>query len=367
MPQRLSDLTLNRVALVDSPANKGARILLWKREGDGGSLLSKFKSLFGITKDGETVQLDPATMAAITPIDQAVKALAKVYQSILTTDAIDKIAAVKKAVSDFRAHVAKIEGANDDDVVAALSTAGLSLTPDEVVKNSKEIEKMDALKKALGLPETATEADVLKAIEANALAAKRGASVQKMSVDARAHYAALPDDKKAGFADMSQAEQDAAAEEAKKKPTAKSDDQVRLEKAEKTAADALAEVAKLQDKDALSDVVKRVTPLTMIGKADDIGALIHKMAKVDKAAAEQIEAIFKALNERLAKSALFTENGSSRNGITKATEEIQKLAEEMVRKDAKVSIEKARMEVRKSNPDLKKREDEERKELSRAA
>lgn len=353
--------------MVDSPANKGARILLWKREGDSGSIVSKFKSLFGVTKDGDTVQLDPATFAAVDPITKAVKALAKVYQSILTTSGVDKIAAVKKAVADFRAHVAKIDGATDDDVDAALSTAGLSLTPDEVVKNSKEIEDMDALKKALGLPETATEADVLKAIEANALAAKRGASVQKMSADARTHYDALPDDKKAGFADMSQAEQDAAAEEAKKKPTKKSDDQIRLEKAEKTAADALAEVAKLQDKDALSDVIKRVTPLTMIGKADDIGAIIHKVAKIDKATAEAIEALFKALNERLAKSALFGETGSSRNGITKATDEIQKLADEMIRKDAKMTIEKARMEVRKANPELKKREDEERKELSRAA
>jgi hypothetical protein len=132
-------------------------------------------------------------------------------------------------------------------------------------------------------------------------------------------------------------------------------------------------LAKSEDQRLRGEFAKRAEPLTLIGKADEIGALLFAIAKLDSKIAGQVEEVFKVLNTRLEKSALFEETGSNKGAgsFSKAGARIDALAEELLKKEPdlfknvrldRMSV--ARAEIRKRQPELKKAEDDERAEQS---
>lgn len=355
MPQRLRQLELTEVSLVASPANKGAKVLLHKAA-------------------------PPELLAGIT---QARKALETSIASINADAAItDKSSAIAKATSEHDAHLVALV---DEKMQKA-----------ESVKSEGDDTMSKAIAKALGLSETATEAEILAAVvkAGSAEVAEVKAKLAKSEADLK--LAKLSDDEKqytvekgmsevlkAGFADMTP-------EERKKKmkddpSCAKTDETLIVKgttikksvvgeatfeifKSQQADIQANAEkIAKQEDEAKRSAVIKRAESLGHVGAAAEVGALIHDITKADPKAGAAMETLLTKVEAVLAKSAVFTEFGSGRGGVTKAVEAIAAKAAELRKADPKLTIEKARMMARDQNSDLAKQEQAEMAETRKRA
>lgn len=360
-----------------------------------------------IAVDFDSVQADAEAReyanGLLEEIDEAVCSLRTVFAEIGCDDAIaDKDGALQESFDQFKAHIQGIvpEGVENALIAAALTEAGFEVNEGGALTKRDEDTMVFDIKKSLGLPATATDADVQKAMEARDLAAKRSETLLKMSGK---HAAFMQNDKakmpaggKEAFADMSADERDKhmdknpieksaveKAEEAKAKK--EKDDADAAEEAEKRAGDETisvggvelrksvigeaqfaviksqqAEISKLADKDAVSTIEKRVAALKHIGAPDELAALIHGISKHDPKLGEAVEKKFGALEEQIAKGKLFAEIGGGGGGrLAKASDEIAAKAQELVTKGLAKTIFKARDMVRSQNPELAKQEAEE--------
>lgn len=270
---------------------------------------------------------------------------------------------------------------------------------------------LKAIAKSLGLPETATEAEVLKALAdqtANLATvtkvAKRAEAILKMSGKHSAFMnnekAKMPDGGKEAFADMSADQRDKhmdanpiptatkAADEEDDSETEKKncikvdgrlirksvvgDDVFTVMKSQQAA------IEKAETTSAISLIEKRVSPFTLIiGKSDAVAGILHRVSKgrSNQADADAIETMLKSGNEILVKSEKITkEFGSSASGVLgTGAQAIQAKAEEILKtitKDAKgkpMSIEKARDMARMQLPEMAKQEEQERRDARKAA
>lgn len=250
------------------------------------------------------------------------------------------------------------------------------------------------LAKKYGLPETATEAQILEAIEKADKIAKDAAavleSVTKLSPDAKVYYDGIEkaEDKTAFLAKSADDQIAFMKAWPKKKPAAgaatdpNDDDEATVKRlVEKGIIEDPAVVKKrntdfadMRKRDRLTSFTKRAEPLKLIGKAEDIGTLfmdISDLGTGGDAVAKRVEDLFTALNARIEKGALFSEAGSNLPGrqFGKAATEINSAAAELLKGDwgqanPGRTIEAARTEVRKRQPELAKREKDERKEAA---
>jgi hypothetical protein len=353
--------------------------------------------------------------ALLCEIDEAVCSLREVFWEINDDAGVtDKPQALQESLTQFKAHIQGIipEGLENAIVKAALEEAGFEITEGgALTKRETDMGATIEMKKALGLPVTATDADVQKAIDANAIAAKRADAVLKMSGK---HSAFMANDKakmpaggKEAFADMSADERDKHME---KNPIAKSAEETKAEEDEKKAKEAKkaaddliakgaeesltvdgttvlksvvgagpfaimksqqAAIEKAADAAAVTVIAKRATvDMPLISKsADDLGTLLHAIAKHSPEMSTQVETLLKATNAQLAKggAAIFKEAGSALPGVGgTASAQIESLAQAEVTKGAQKSIFKARDFVRKTNPELAKQEESERKQANAA-
>lgn len=356
MAQKLTDLEVTEVSVVDAPANKGARIALFKRDGEGKTPFEKVKAWLGVA-----THADKAAAETVVKTVEAAGALAAAAASIIEDDAVtEKAASLRHSSHDFRTHVD-------------------SLAPDDGDRVGKSGDPMSAdIKKALGLADTATDAETAAALTKALADAKTGADAlakaqadlkaaasdlafAKMSAAHQAYANDMDGDEKAAFAAKTPAERDALM------ATKKSASQVELEKRDTEIADLRKRLDAQEDERARDVITKRVEPLKHIAKADELGTLLHKVAKVDKAAADAIEALFQTANEAIEKGALFGEIGSGARGSGSAAAAIEAGAKELQKKDATMSIAKARTEFRRLNPDIAKQETEEARQGRRAA
>lgn len=352
--------------------------------------------------------------ALLCEVDEACCSLRTVFMEIGEDDAIaDKQKALQESLDQFKAHIQGIipEGVENAMVAVALTEAGFEITDGgAVTKQENEMAFSIELKKSLGLPVTANDADVTKALEAQALAAKRLDIVLKMSGK---HSAFMANDKakmpaggKDAFMDMSADERD---KHMDKNPIAKAaedgDDvdgkKAKAESDSKKAADLAkgadesltidgtvivksvvgadqfaiykslnAKLEKAADESAVAVIAKRAAiDMPKISKsADDLGTMLHGIAKFSPALATEVETILKAASAQIAKGGLFTEVGKSSNGSTgDAITQIETLAQAGMSNGTYKNIFKARDGVRKANPDLAKQEEAERKDGRKAA
>lgn len=357
----------------------------WKG-GGAKKLLQKLRELFvkdgGDARDFDQVldaseaREDAADM--LEEIDDAVNALrTAIYENLNDDGVSDKGAACDTVFQQFKDHLADLVPEEMEKALAAgiaAATAGATGKEGETMDKSK-------LRKALGLAESATDADVEKAIGDAVAAGSFLANVEKMSQAHSAYMnnpkAKMPDGGKKKFASMSPGERD---DHMKANPVASDDDgdedaSKKLEKLlkglppevaamVKAGQTALADVTKLREQNELTDIEKRIEPLKHVGKAADVAKLLLTIRKAHAPTADAVEAILKQLNEVIAKGAVFTEHGSGHAGVSagNATATINKMAEELKKADPKLSIEKARTMVRDRNPELVKQEDTERRD-----
>lgn len=363
---KLSDILLNEVSFVDRGANPGAHLMFWKRDAepvrDQASLVGIVKDFLGM-EDGEAETFSEAIGERVTQdaMWRAIDALRESVQSILcdeTLDGANREPLLTQSLDEFKSYlqdlvpeaVAKAGPGQDNQTGATMSDA--------------------AIAKALGLPETATSADITAAltkqaadlVAAQAAVAKAATdlAISKLSDDENAYCLAKGFDEvaKGEFAGKKPEER---AAEMKDKPVAKSAAEIELAKRDTELADLRKRLDAQEASGAIASITKRAeTDLVAIGKADEVAALIHKVAKgVDQATADQLEGLLKAASTKIEKSGAFDEIGSGRAGVSKALDAITAKATELQKTNPTWTIHKARTEARKQNPDLARQERDE--------
>jgi len=395
----------------------------WEKRDSGVEVMKFF-----ITKDaslakysGDAIDFDTAQASAeeceavsglMQEVNEAVCSLGSAIWSIQGDDSVsDKGSAITDSINQFSDHVKTIvpEGVENALVAQALSEAGFRLNSLGGIELSKgDDSTMKAIAKSLGLPETATEAEIITKLTANAEAAKLDGVIAKMSGEEKVFYDKLDKDAQPKFAAMSAEDKKKMLQDAKDKEDAKdkgkdedmekmiakgdafrSDAGVVLTKkdfgteagfqfAKATAAELSASKVALNKAAEESEVRKRTdfakADLTLVGKAEELGQLLYDIAALNvtkgAAVADRVATVLKGANLLVKQSDIFKEHGRGGAGATgSATEQINKMAADLVAKDTsgKLNETSARVMVRRSNPELRKREEEESKQARKAA
>lgn len=339
-------------------------------------------------------------------IGEAVFSLRAVADEIAEDDSItEKNEALQESFSQFRGHLKGIipEGIENGLVGAALQEAGYTVNGRGAL-TKREMEMGFDIRKSLGLPATATDADIEKAFGGVTKAAKFAADIAKMSAEHSAYMnnekAKMPEGGKEAFAAMSAGERDdhmkanPCAKAAKKKTNTsdgdaedeedggddedtekclKVDGQVIRKSVVGDATFAFLKsqaekIAKMEDASATAVFVKRAdTSMSFIGKSDELGGLLRSIAKLagGEKIAESVAKKFEQLNELIKKggSEAFKEIGKSHSpeggSFAKAKDQIETIAKQMVADGKARNIYKARDMARQQNPQLAKAETEE--------
>lgn len=274
-------------------------------------------------------------------------ALAESVKSIVDDDSVaDKDAAIDETIKQFSEHV-------EDELEKSLSGDDPGdLSHEEIMSN--------AITKALGLADTASEAVILAEL------AKRDAEAEilkaSMTDDEKSHHDSLKtDDDKKAFRGMGR--------DQRKAKMAKRDDDLpeHVKKALADAEDTRKRLATLEAKDELVTFQKRAVE---IGLTEVQGELLQKAHKGDKDALQKLENCIKGLNEQIATGKLFTEFGTSQGGnADDPYAEITAKAEALKKAEPKLTIEKAKARVIEdpANAELIKRYNTEQRRKHNAA
>lgn len=376
------------------------------------ALFAKIMGALGFGKDGDARDFDAVqdgheareyASGMLDEIDEAVQCLRVAIGEIMCDEGTaDKAGAIQNSVAQFKDHIQTVvpewmESEVGKAVAAMLEATTKTESASEGVAMKPELMKALGLepgqttifeaigkstRSALGLAATSTDDDVLKAIEGRALAD----AISKMSAAHTAYMnhdkATMPKGGKAAFANMTAAERDA---HMKSNPTSGADAETDADKMAKAIAlhfasnlpepirkalaageAALIEVGKLRDQLETVNLGKRASELSFVGKLDEVSAVLGGVSKLDPALGGKVEALLVAANKRIATGELLAEKGSAFQLRGSATEALDKLAREHVNKVGKdargrpMTIEKARVEMRRANPELAKQEEQER-------
>lgn len=299
--------------------------------------------------------------------------VASAWSAVDNTSGEDKASHLRKNFSAYKDHV---EG----------------LVPNDITGDD-----MKAIAKALGLPETATEADILKALETKNAELAKADALAKMSGKHKAFMenpkAKMPEGGKEKFQAMEPGQRDAhmaanpcggdddgGADTEKNciKVDGKTIRKADVGDATFTVLKAQAEsIQKMETDAAVATISKRITPIAtdLIGKADDTAALLHRVAvgKSTQADADTLEKMFGSANEVVKKSSLIKQELGGKGALNfgKAREGIEAKANELLKNWntawGKPTIEKARVKARDQNKDLAQQEEKEAREDRKAA
>lgn len=113
-------------------------------------------------------------------------------------------------------------------------------------------------------------------------------------------------------------------------------DAVAIEKAAREKVEK--DLAELRQERAEEIVLAKASTMPAIGSVDEVAAVLKSVAAGDPNAAEQVETMFKALNERLEKSGLLTELGVKHGGDTSGDPKAQLLAKAAAFQEADPSL-----------------------------
>lgn len=353
----LTDITLNEVSFVDAGANPGAHLMFWKRKPTMKPVIAKLRELFAtafptpeiakqqladLAKGDDAKLFDQViSQADLWPaIWKATDALNTSIRSILDSDEAEKQPLLNRSLDEFKQHLL--------DVVSSAATK----TPD-VEKEAGEMS--EDLKKSLGLAATATDAEVSAAVakvQADLAKAQADAAFAKMSEPHRDYAVAkgLKDDDLTAFVAKSDADREAVV---KAEPIAKTAAEIEKARADAENAELRKSVAYLKKASEVSAIAKRAeTEMAAVAKADELADLIYDVTKHDAGLGERLETVLKTANARIEKGGLLKEIGSGHRGISKGADAIETAAKELQKVNTGWSIQKARTEARKQNPEL---------------
>lgn len=263
-----------------------------------GKAIALFKS-FGTAKDG----------------------LAESIKSIVEDPAAtDKPALIDATIKQFSEHV-------EDTLEKALSEG-------ESGDTSEEDEMSAALKKALGLADTASEADVLAAIGKKDAEHALALDIVKaaMSDDEKSYHDKIADvDAQKKFRGMSKNDRASLMVKRDDLPPA-------IAKALQENEDLKKQVAALVAKDELATFVKRAAEMGVPEAKADV---LRKAAAGDKVAVEEVFAMLKLANTALDNSDVLKELGSTRSDTGDEMDALKAKAAELRKSDPKLTEEQA--------------------------
>ncbi len=326
--------------------------------GDGSALAAAIAKDVGAGDPEEATLFDDALKAKeisqdfYTEFWEATDTLRESICSILCDDAADKEKLIEETIEQFADH---LKGVMPDEMKKALAAG--------IAENADGVHNMEAIKKLLGLPATATEADVLKAMaEKEEADKKKGAEgkVEKMS-DKHADFmgkkgAKMPKGGKDAFQAMSAAERDKhmsdnpmddddeSVEKINKSIAAgnafRAEDGTVLTKADfptengfnfaksqaaKIASQA-ADILKRDEAAAVADFTKRATDM---GFTADFGETLRKAFTGDAVSIGKLETEIKAMREQIRVGKLFGESGSNAQTGGKGYDQLMAKAKEL--------------------------------------
>jgi hypothetical protein len=351
MANLLSKLRITEVSSVDRGAGEGVKVMLMKREGDAvpgkrnpiSKLLRKMGFLADPDKDAKTLEEALNEQSFWDQYYKATSALQESLCSILKDeDATDKEGMINESLKQFSDYIEKII----PDQIGKALTAGIAANAG-AAGNDKGHAMSDAIKKALGLAATATDADMTAAltkrdedakVAIEALAkANTEIAMLKMS-DGHKKYMAdtsMSDDAKAKFAAKTADERDA---HIKDNPVEKNLPES-VVKALKDAEDTKKRLEVLEAA-AQTDVLRKRA--TELGLPETEVDTLRKARQGDVASVEKLENLLKAAQAQVSVGKAFAEFGSKdQSGGASATDQLKAKAAELVKGDPALTKEKA--------------------------
>lgn len=331
MPKILTRLRIDEVSSVDRGAGEGVKIMLMKRNEDK-PMSTKISKMFSNFFSGGNTDNNVT-------IDKALEGLAESVGSIVTEAATpeDLSASLTKTFEQFGAHL------------KTTLTAGPA-----VITKEDQIMDLTILKKALGLADTATEADVTKAIaDSVAAGAAAAVSMKKMEREllvSKADFtpaeldfykAAAPGDDdtlddpkqkaKKAFREASHAE---------RATTMKSAEPPMPAHIAKIMADNEAMAKRLAELEAGGSLSALTKQATDAGLPESEGATIQKALSGDKAAVEKLLGFIKQASAAAIAGGVFKEfgSGSGTGVVSTAYDELAALAKTLQKADTKLSF-----------------------------
>lgn len=311
MPHMLRDLIVQEISLVDRPANPGAKVLLAKRDSE-----PLEKDMYGVGRFAEMLSSLSYILSSAEYEAEAEGDESQVPESMRTW--------LKDGAKIFRA-MAREEVDEFVSSIAKAQAAG------NAANTSKE-SAMDkaVLTKALGLADSATDAEITAAVAKNAsdlanTAAELEIAKVGMSTDERAFHDGLKDeDAKKSFRGL--------AREARADRMAKRDDlPEHVKKALADAEDTRKRLAVLEAKDELAKFEKRAVE---IGLTETQGELLMKAHKGDKDALGKLEQTIKGLGEKVRTGKVFAEFGTNKGGdATSPAAQVDAIAADLMKAD----------------------------------
>jgi len=279
----LNSLTIGKIAAVDVPCQEGAQALIVKRAATADASSAET----GAETPAENFEGQLAEQNLWDCYGRAQSALQQSIESIMGDDSItDKGAMIQQSLDEFSAYVGQLVPSDSTNA----SAQGLQATLPAPAANA-ENPTTQALKKALGLPATATGAEMLETIEALAKATKdneHGSDVAKMLTAGDAFEAtdgAIIFKSKVG------------------------DETFAILKAQNAEiAKQAAELAKRDEAEGTAKFEKRATDL---GFEPQFGAILRKAYGGDAAAQTKVEKRIASLNRQIEEGALFMSFGKS--------------------------------------------------------
>jgi hypothetical protein len=375
MANKLKDLEVTEVSLVDRPANPGAKVLLFKRAEPNEPpvteasikerLWNMVKGLFvGEPKGGIVPQSAIAKEDGAKDFDATLEArraeervdgmmselwdmhwaLRESIASIVRDDSLaDKKAAVADSVAQFQQKVS--------DHLDNLATVNLAKKGKKI--SAERLQRLQAMR---------DELDKLIAEADNA--GNGGVEKGSGTMEVKEVLKGLPDDQRklveAELAKVATLEQKVAdlskgQEEPKTDDVLKNaDPEVRkrfedLEKRLKEAED-LAKAEKEAREHA--EMVKRAEAYSGIGPAEDVAKMLEQAYAISKEHGENLEKTLKAAQERIDKGALFAEVGTDGPAAGSAVAKIEARAAEIRKAEPSLTKEQAFAKALESDPEL---------------
>jgi len=324
MTFKLHGLVLDEVSLVDNPANQGAHIALFKRDGgeanaDVNELLALLKKAMTFAELLEAEEARTEAMDTINAAYQAIDLLGASVNSIMYDDAAEnKVELVQQSIREFAEMFGKLHTTTETN--RGDNTMIVKTGNDALDKMFASIEMPDEIGKAVEAELSGLLSRADKAEQELAALTKKDDDITKGMTDAQlSEFNKMRDD-----------------------------------------------MAKLRDKDLRASIKQSLGDnLAVIGKSSDIIDITHNISKMDAELGDKVVALLADVSKRIATGELFTELGKAGerpgNDIEGVLAERDAIATKLREADPNLSLAAARDLAWTRNPDLRKRYDDARK------
>lgn len=365
MANKLKDLVVKEISLVDNPACPGARVVLFKRAdedvgkqegGEGLSLRDLFAKLF---KRDHGPKMFATAMTQSKFEDQwwrTQDALRSSIYSILESDAENKGQLIQESLAQFVTHMHGVMGEMDDvhkSVVAKLESplGELVGVAEEIAKaNQVSDDNMERVKTAMATIQEiwgSAKADVSKVKKEERESMKLADVLKALGLDLDKQVDPAPEGDGKTVTKVEGSEEIAKQfEDLRKQAEAAQTQVAELKKAAEDAdkrAKAAEEIAKAEmEKRVEREYLEKAAQYPHMGAAVDVAKRLRKAYEMDAEFGKQLEEDFGKANAAIETSKLFDEAGRTvvvREGSAEA--KLDALAKSLVAKDASMTYEQA--------------------------